>query len=101
MYSSIPSKAEIEKNFTYHRVWGSQPYRYESLRKTAKDLAIAIDAQCPPSRERSLALTKVEEAIMWANAAIARNESQDNEDCGCQRGKVTEAEKGGESCTTQ
>lgn len=28
----------------------------------------------PTSREQELALTKLEEAIMWANASIARNE---------------------------
>ena len=30
--------------------------------------------ECPDSRELSVALTKLEEAVMWANAAIARNE---------------------------
>lgn len=32
-----------------------------------------IDPLCPSSRERSLAMTKLEEAVMWANSAIARN----------------------------
>ena len=36
---------------------------------------------CPESREASLAITKLEEAIMWANAAIARRpESEDASD---------------------
>ena len=30
--------------------------------------------KAPQSREQSLALTNVEQAIFWANAAIARNE---------------------------
>ena len=39
-----------------------------------RELAELIEACCPDSREKSLAHTKVEEAAMWANAAIARNE---------------------------
>ena len=31
------------------------------------------EAVCPYSREQSLAFTKLEEAKMWASAAVARN----------------------------
>jgi hypothetical protein len=65
---------DIENRFTYHAPKGDQPKRYENLRGNAKSLAILIFESCPDSRERSLALTKLEEAVMWANAAIARNE---------------------------
>jgi len=65
----------VESNFTYHAPIIDQPARYEVLRNMAKGLALQILHTCPPSRERSLALTKLEEAVMWANAAIARNES--------------------------
>jgi len=37
-------------------------------------LAFDIEHFCPDSREKSVAITKLEESIMWANAAIARNE---------------------------
>lgn len=65
---------QIEKAFTYHAPKGDQAQRYENLRAEAKVLAVKIDAVCPASREKSLALTKLEEAVMWANASIARNE---------------------------
>ncbi|MDL2317782.1 hypothetical protein LJC74_01635 [Eubacteriales bacterium OttesenSCG-928-A19] len=65
---------QIEKAFTCHPPKDGQPERYTALRNQAKVLAMAIDAECPNSREKSLALTKLEEAVMWANAAIARNE---------------------------
>ena len=39
-----------------------------------KTMARCILDRTPKSREQSLALTKLEEAIMWANASIARNE---------------------------
>lgn len=67
-------KAQIENNFTYHAPKANQPDRYENLREKGKNLALTIVDSCPHSRERSLALTKLEESIMWANAAIARNE---------------------------
>lgn len=65
---------ELEKRFTYHAPKDGQPARYEHLRETAKAFAYLIEAKCPDSRERALALTKLEEVVFWANAAIARNE---------------------------
>jgi len=65
---------EIEKRFTYHAPKEGQPKKYQDIRQAAKSLAYLICEFCPDSRERSLALTKLEEAVMWANAAIARNE---------------------------
>lgn len=63
----------IENNFSYHRPQEGQAESYERLREEAKELAYSIDALCPNSREKSLAMTKLEESIMWANASIARN----------------------------
>lgn len=65
---------QIENNFTYHAPFGNQSARYEEIRNQAKGLAYVIDNLCPKSREQSLALTNLEQAIFWANAAIARNE---------------------------
>jgi hypothetical protein len=65
---------QIENNFTYHPPKDNQPQKYEEIRKAGKNIAYLIDNLCPNSREKSLAVTKLEEAIMWANASIARNE---------------------------
>lgn len=65
---------QVEKAFTYHAPFGTQTDRYEQLRAKAKELAGMYEALCPVSRERSLAITNLEQSIMWANAAIARNE---------------------------
>jgi len=73
----IPSEKDakqIENNFTYHPPFKDQYQRYEQIREEGKKLAISLSEKCPPSRELSLALTSLEQAIMWANAAIARNE---------------------------
>lgn len=62
----------IETNFSYHSPSENQVDRYTLLRNKAKELAYAIDERCPNSREKSLALTNLEQAVMWANASIAR-----------------------------
>jgi len=62
----------IEDDFTYHPPQGDQAQRYEQLRATTKQLARLVIELCPDGRERSTALTKLEEAVMWANAGIAR-----------------------------
>ena len=67
-------KSQIENNFKYHAPKEGQQEKYEELREKGKELVCLMVAFCPNSRERSLAITKIEEAIMWANASIARNE---------------------------
>lgn len=64
----------LQNNFTYHAPFGTQQSRYGTLRERALDLADLITEFCPNSRERSLAMTNLEQAIFWANASIARNE---------------------------
>jgi len=65
---------KLENNFMYHTPKDDQMERYKFLRDEAKKLAFNIVRSTPISREQSLALTNLEEAIFWANAAIARNE---------------------------
>lgn len=64
---------KIEVAFTYHAPKTGQPEMYTEIREKAKELAYLIDEICPDSREKSLAMTKLEESVMWANAGIARN----------------------------
>lgn len=71
---TVSMAAQLEKSFKYHAPKGDQPDRYINLRENARVLAYEIVHNTPPSREQSLAITKLEEAIFWANAAIARNE---------------------------
>jgi hypothetical protein len=65
---------DVENIFTYHAPKAGQPEKYEAIRNKAKELALLIGELCPGSRELSLARTNLEESVMWANAAIARNE---------------------------
>ena len=68
------ASASLARTYTYHPPFGSQPERYIALREAGKAFAQAISTLCPPSRETSVALTNVQQAVMWANAAIAINE---------------------------
>ena len=47
--------------------------RYQEIHTLAKMFSDLVDNLIPKSREASLAQTKIEEAVMWANAGIARN----------------------------
>ena len=67
---------QIEKDFTYHRPTEEQIKQYELIRETAKQFAFLLKNTCPISRERSVAFTKLDELVMWANAAIARNDEE-------------------------
>lgn len=64
---------KIENAFTHHAPKEGQPAMYQAIREKAKELAYLIDELVPNSREKSLAMTKLEECSMWANAGIARN----------------------------
>ena len=65
---------QIENIFTYHAPSTNQIGRYQDLRDMARELAFTINALCPESREKSIAITKLQEAIQMANASIAINE---------------------------
>lgn len=73
----MPYLYDIENIFKYHKPIGNQPERYEQIRAKAKELAQLILDTCPESRERSLAFTNIEQGVMWANASIARNETEE------------------------
>lgn len=64
---------DVENVFTNHTPKAVQAEKYEKLRAKAKELAYLIQEITPVTREQSLALTKLEESIFFANASIARN----------------------------
>ncbi len=67
----VPSE-DIEKRFTHHVPNEEKIRRHESLRTECKNLAFNLNSVLPDGREKSLALTHLEEVLMWSNAAIAR-----------------------------
>lgn len=66
-------QAQLDNNFRYHAPKEGQPQMYTDIRDFAKQFAMHLHLACPASRELSLAITNLEQAVFWANAAIARN----------------------------
>ncbi|MFM9430062.1 hypothetical protein [Arthrobacter sp. MP_2.3] len=70
---SAESTNDIEKRFTFHAADESKTASHQLVRDQVKGLAHYWDGNLPAGREKSLAITKLEEAMFWANASIARN----------------------------
>jgi hypothetical protein len=63
----------IENNFKYHAPKEGQAEIYVEIREKAKELAYLMDEKVPNGREKSLAMTQLEQTVFWANAGIARS----------------------------
>jgi len=68
------TQSDLDNNFMYHAPKEGQPELYQIIRSTAKCLAELINEACPESREKAMAIARIEEGVMWANSAIARHE---------------------------
>jgi len=65
-------REELQTVFTYHKPKDDkQIENYHVLRSAAHYFASVIAATVPLSPERNVALGKVREAVMWANAGLA------------------------------
>lgn len=64
-------KLVVTERFKHHEFNEEQNESSEALRDLAEDLETSIVLDCAPSREKALALTKLEECIMWANKCLA------------------------------
>lgn len=68
---------DVEKNMTNHPPSSELVIqKFHALRGEFKLTAETIDEKCPDSREKSLAFTNLEQALMWAIASIARNQGE-------------------------
>lgn len=65
---------DLAHRFEYHAPDDHKRIRHEEVRSYILYVARAIDERTSPGREQSLAITKLEEAMFWANAAIAREQ---------------------------
>lgn len=65
--------SEIKNRFTFHPASEAQALIYETAREKALELAEWMDEHGPASRELSSAITKLDEAVMHFNAAVARH----------------------------
>lgn len=64
---------EIKNRFKYHpATTHDRQQEHEAVREALGGLAVEFSTTLPEGREKALALTHLEEAMFWANAAIAR-----------------------------
>ena len=66
----------IDKPFAYHQPSESGLTRITNLREAFSAVAQAIDTNCDPSRQKSIAVTELETAAMWAIKAVVFNDTQ-------------------------
>ncbi len=72
-YATQQSRAALVKQHVHRRPDEAAQRLLGEMRQRFLDLAIAIDAMIPPSRERSLAFTNLDQARQWACNAITLN----------------------------
>ena len=77
----MPTDQELkdlwDHNFTNHTPTPEALKKIEGLRYTAKAMKDAIITMAPNSRERSLALTNLEQVLFYSVAAVVRNQNTD------------------------
>jgi len=61
----------VEHLFTYHPPSKDQIPKYNELREAAKTFALTVHRLTPPGEDQDVAIRKIREAVMTANAAIA------------------------------
>lgn len=66
------TQEELERRFNYHEPNAVKVKSHELIRVECKGLARVILSECPEGREKSLALTHLEEVMFWSNASVAR-----------------------------
>ena len=62
---------DIDDLFSYHPPRGDQPKRYEAIRSAAKEFAKVLLENTPPCADQTVAIRKLRETVMVANASIA------------------------------
>jgi hypothetical protein len=68
-------KAELQNRFDYHPPTDERARAHTRIRTYLLQMAEEFNESLPEGREKSLAITKLEEAMFWANAALARTSS--------------------------
>lgn len=63
----------IAARFDFHPASPERQRKHQRVREGCKVLAEFLTKNVPAGRERSLAFTKLEEVMFWANAGIARD----------------------------
>lgn len=76
------TREDLDHRFTYHAPTGRARELHDVTRLNFRSFAISMTSNLPAGREKSLAVTALEEASFWAHAAIARDPSLHDPDEG-------------------
>jgi hypothetical protein len=69
---------DIDNRFAFHPATTEEKANaHTSIREHCRNLAHTINNNVPDGREKSLAVTGLEEVMFWGNAALARNNTQE------------------------
>lgn len=66
-------KEDIEDIFSYHAPSADQIPKYNAIREAAKEFAMVIMDNTPSSADQTVAIRKLRECVMVANASVALN----------------------------
>lgn len=64
----------IDKPYAYHKPSPEGHARITELREAFSEVAKVIEKACPNSRQKSVAITELETAAMWAIKAVVFND---------------------------
>lgn len=70
---------DLRNRFTYRPPDEDRRRRHEMTRAACLILADTLNNALPEGREKSLAITNLEQVMFWGNAAIARQQDDDGE----------------------
>jgi hypothetical protein len=68
---NVPDDDDLQNWFTYHPPGDDDIPKYKDIRDAGLSFARVIDKYCPNGADKSVAIRKVREAVMNANASIA------------------------------
>ncbi len=77
----MSNRLELHDRFRHHSPSHAGILKaHDELRAVCRAVATTIEELCPDGREKALAFTKIEEAMFWANAAVARKQEAGYDD---------------------
>lgn len=72
-------ETELTNRFGYHRATAESAPKHVEVQEIMLDTAIALDNLIPDGRDKATCMTKLQEAMHWANSAIVMENDVDLE----------------------